>query len=159
MSRLTHSVVVVILDLKTLPLSKKRHESFDSTNPTKGRLPDAVKILNQVKQGHPVTIQDLLCLRDLIDNSLVATSKLLHFINPNACAIWDSRVYRFINGKSPFDYQSKAPNNYLAYLTNCQEIMQNKEFPQLHESMNKKIGYCVSPFRAIELVMYMNGGE
>ena len=33
MSRLTHSVVVVILDLKTLPLSKKRHESFDSTNP------------------------------------------------------------------------------------------------------------------------------
>jgi len=125
----------------------------------KERLPDAVKVLNRVKQGHPATAQDLVCLRDLIDNSLVATSKLLHFINPNICAIWDSRVYRFINSKSPFDYQSKDPNNYLAYLANCQELWQDKDFPALHESMNRKIGYSVSSYRAIELVMYMNGGE
>jgi len=121
------------------------------------RLPIAVGILNQVKQGKPATIQDLLCLRELIDNSLVATSKLLHFINPNTYAIWDSRVYKFINGRKN-EYQTREPDNYLAYLVNCRDIVQDREFQTLHESMNRKIGYSVTPYRAIELIMYMNGG-
>jgi len=124
----------------------------------KERLSGAIQVLNRVKQGYPATAEELECLRDLIDNSFVATSKLLHFVNSNICPIWDGRVYKFINGKKN-NYQTNKLENYRAYLANCQELMQNKEFPQLHESMNQKIGYSVSPYRAIELVMYMNGGE
>lgn len=96
-------------------------------------------------------------LKGLIDNSLVAVSKLLHFVRPDLYAIWDSRVYTYVNG-SYSQYLIQMPRNYLAFLDNCGEIIQDGRFRPVHASMNQKIGYEVSPLRALELVMYWHTG-
>jgi hypothetical protein len=130
-----------ILDLK------QPHENLSS----------AVVILNDVKRGRLIGTQELTLLRDTINNSLVGTSKLLHFINPNIYAIWDSRVCKYITGHVPYDY-AVNPEYYVAYLANCKQLTQDPNFPPIYASMNKKIGYTVTPYRAVELVMFMNGG-
>jgi len=116
--------------------------------------PTAVAILNEVKRGSLIGEKELLFLKGIINNSLVGPSKLLHFINPKTYAIWDSNVCKYINGKAN---QVSNVKNYLAYLDNCGEITLNQRFEQVHASMNKKIGYDVTPYRALELVMFKTG--
>ena len=120
------------------------------------RLARAVSILNEAKRGVMAGQDDLAHLAGLVNNSMVGASKLIHFVNPNLYAIWDSRVYRYINGQAPYQYQIGDPGNYLAYLANCCEIVADKRFKQLHISISAKVGYVVSPYRAVELVMFMN---
>ena len=43
-------------------------------------------------------------LKSAVNNSIVGVSKLLHFLNPNDYAIWDSRVYKSITGKTAHAY-------------------------------------------------------
>lgn len=119
------------------------------------KLAVAVDILNEVKLGKLVGENELERLRDLINNSLVGTSKLLHFISPNVYAIWDSHTYKFINGRVSYNRMT-SPENYLAYLANCREIIQDERFKEIHNSMNAKVGYRVTPYRAVELIMYMS---
>jgi len=137
----TYGWMPTILELK------KPHENLSC----------AVDILNDVKRGKMIGIQDLILLRDTINNSLVGTSKLLHFINPDLYAIWDSRVYNYITGHTPHQYQIRNPANYVAYLADCGQLTQDPGFPPIHASMNQKIGYKVTAYRAVELVMFMNG--
>lgn len=118
----------------------------------------AVAILNAVKRGSPIGERELGLLQGLIDNSMVATSKLLHFVRPDLYAIWDSRVYTYIN-RNYSQSEIQKPGNYLAFLDNCREITRDGRFKAVHASMNQKIGYEVSPLRALELVMYWNGGK
>lgn len=123
----------------------------------RGELSETITILNAVKKGKLIDREALTNLRDTINNSLVGASKLLHFVNPDVYAIWDSRVYKYITGKIPYDYQIKDMDYYLSYLKNCEDIAQDPAFPPVHASINHKIGYIVTPYRAIELVMYING--
>src|SRR5690606_14666185 len=75
---------------------------------------EAIKILNEVKNGHFTSVEDLLILKQTINNSLVGTSKLLHFINPERYAIWDSRVFRFLNtNEEPHKYKLEKPAIYI----------------------------------------------
>ena len=122
-------------------------------------LEDAVEVLNAVKRAEAVGVAELTALKNTINNSLVGTSKLLHFINPHSYAIWDRWVFRYINGRNPHHYQVNDPRKYLAYLDLCNEISQNKGFPPIHASMNRKIGYPVTAYRALELVMFMSSRE
>jgi len=130
-----------------LTLKFERQEPEDA-------LSGAVAILNEAKRGRLAGEKELEVLRDLINNSVVGASKLLHFINPHVYAIWDSNVYTYVNGKQPYHYQVNSPRNYLAYLDNCEEITRDKGFDHVHRSMNEKIGYEVTAYRALELVMY-----
>lgn len=57
---------------------------------------EATQILNYAKQGNRPSLTELDILKSCFNNSLVGSSKLLHFINPNKFAIWDSRVYRYL---------------------------------------------------------------
>jgi hypothetical protein len=117
----------------------------------------AAAILNDVKRGMPIREDELLLLRNLIDNSMVAVSKLLHFVDPHNYAIWDRRVYSYVNGSYSY-YQLRKPRNYLAYLENCREIVVDTRFAPAHASISRKVGYRVTPMRALELVMYWHGG-
>lgn len=117
----------------------------------------ALDIINKVKLGEIIELEELIFLKGMINNSLVGTSKLLHFTNPHIYAIMDRRVYKYINGDEDTD-QLNNPENYLVYLENCNEITQIESFKPIHESMNKKIGYEVTPLRALELVMFMSIG-
>ena len=121
--------------------------------------PKVVAVLNSVKRGEAIGVDELTLLKETINNSLVGPSKLLHFVNPQSYAIWDSRVFRYIHGKVPWDYQIGNPHKYLEYLALCKEMTRDSRFPPIHHSMNAKIGYLVSAYRALELVMHMNGGK
>jgi hypothetical protein len=131
---------------------------FQSQNPEEELLA-AAAILNNVKSGRLVEAKQLRLLRDLINNSLAGASKFLHFVNPHLFAIWDSNVYRYINGEDPYHYQLNRVENYFAFLENCNEITLDDRFKQVHISINGKVGYDVSPLRAVELVMFMSSSN
>ncbi|MBL7791299.1 MAG: hypothetical protein JNK77_03165 [Saprospiraceae bacterium] len=48
---------------------------------------------------------------------------------------------------------------YLDYLGFCQHITEQQGFDAISASINEKVGYDVTPFRAAELVMFENGGK
>jgi hypothetical protein len=119
--------------------------------------PILTDILNKVKKGFLISDKELNILVKVINNSVVGVSKLLHFVNPENYAIWDSNVYRYIYEEKPHHYRVNNMGKYKSYLNTCSEISHNADFPKLHSEINEKIGYGVSSFRAIEWVMYMDG--
>lgn len=121
--------------------------------------PSAVKILNLAKKGEDLTEQQLAILKDHFNNSLVGTTKLLHFINPKRFAIWDSRVYRYFYGEEPYDYRIGDCKRYLAYLEFCKRVSDNNDYNNTHEFICNKLGYQVTKLRSIELIMYYLGAK
>ncbi len=117
-----------------------------------------VERLNQLRDGDTLTADDLKSLKATINNSVVGPSKLLHCLNPNNFAIWDSRVYRFIHHRVT-QYQLAKPDSYLSYLSNCSYVAGQRGFASFHQAVNRKMEYNVSKLRAIEWVMYMKGNR
>lgn len=115
--------------------------------------------MNEVKRGGNLTVDNLILLKGLFNNSLVGTSKLLHFINPDNFAIWDSRVYRYLTNKEPHDYRIGDINTYLDYLAFCTYLTKQKEFNFLQNRIENLIGYSMTAYRVVELVMYSNGAK
>ncbi len=114
----------------------------------------AAAILNRVKHSQEMNDDDLSFLINLINRSLVGVSKLLHFVNPEQYAILDSRVssYLHLNPSS-----LNEPRTYRDYLRECREVIEQPEFKQVHNSINRKIGQPVTALRALELVMHTMG--
>lgn len=75
-----------------------------------------ILILNKVKNGEVISIEEINLLKQAFNNSLVGTSKLLHFINPNKYAIWDSRVFKFLSGEKSYISKFKQAEIYIEYL-------------------------------------------
>jgi hypothetical protein len=125
---------------------------FDISNINK-----IVNILNRAKRGIFPQENELEILRDSINNSLVGVSKLLHFINPDIFAIWDSNVYKYIQkkGKAP-QCKFQSIRHYLDYHKKLNQLIKQKGFSSVHKSINKKIGYNVSAMRACEYIMYLS---
>jgi hypothetical protein len=121
-------------------------------------VPAAAALLHDVKHGAWLDRDQLALMKSVLGNSLVAASKLLHFANTEGYAIWDSHVYRYIN-KRDNTYQRSKVENYVRYVENCQEIVQDPRFKPVHAAINARLGYAVSGLRAVELVMFMNGRQ
>ena len=120
---------------------------------------EAIKILNLAKNGTElITEDDLTLLKGLFNNSLVGSTKLLHFINPDKYAIWDSRVYRYLTNKNNYN-QIENCSNYLDYLTFCQELIALEGFSSLKNQIEISVGYSMTSFRIVDLIMYLNGGR
>jgi hypothetical protein len=113
-------------------------------------------ILTKAKSTGALSDQELASLAALINNSLVGASKLLHFVSPDHFAIWDSKIYAFIFQKRPHNYRVNEVGNYRRYQSVLSTIRRDSRFEAFHASVNTKIGYGVSPLRAIELVMFLN---
>jgi len=120
---------------------------------------EAIEILNNAKKGLVPTIAQLESLKVLFNNSLVGTTKLLHFINPEKFAIWDSRVYYYLTGEVAYNHRIGNCESYLSFLTFCEYLTQRKEYQEIHNSICKKLGYSMTKFRTVELIMYLNGGK
>jgi len=153
-------------DLKTIT----RHNLTIGINFTYGWMPtifdfrsdnfeEALRILNEAKGGSKLTVNNLVLLKGLLNNSLVGTTKLLHFIKPDNFAIWDSRVYRYLTNKEPHDNRIANCNTYLDYLAFCDYLTNQKEFNTLQKSIEEQVGYSMTNFRVAELVMYSNGAK
>lgn len=113
-----------------------------------------LRILNRAKQGDDLNEKDLKFLKSVFNNSLVGTSKLLHFINPDKFAIWDSKVFRNLCKEAPHKYKLEKPELYLSYLRLLLELKEEPYFGQFHKLMVEKVGYSVTPLRALELGFY-----
>lgn len=114
------------------------------------------KILTSVKNDGKISNQELECLAALVNNSLVGASKLLHFTAPKKFAIWDSKIYSFVFEEKPHNYRVNKLSKYREYLSRLNEIKQQPNFSSFHASVNNKMGYEVTPLRAIEVIMFLN---
>jgi hypothetical protein len=120
-------------------------------------LQNGVAILNRVKNGEIITDNDFNFLIRVVNNSLVGTTKLLHFISPQVYGIWDSRVYSYFYQEKAYNYRVNKIENYREFLRKCDEIRGDTRFGEFHQSVNNKMGYDVSAVRAIEVIMFLNG--
>lgn len=118
----------------------------------------ALSALNDAKKPERITDDQLLILKELINNSLVGVSKLLHFVNPEVYAIWDSRVCNFITGKR---HKQKVENLklYWSYLDLCKRVASHPEFDDVHRKFESKVGYKISPLRTVEQIMFISSNE
>jgi hypothetical protein len=113
-----------------------------------------ISILNEVKNGQEINIEQLSILKAAFNNSLVGTSKLLHFINPMKYAIWDSRVYKFLSEDSPHKYRLENIESYIEYLSFIEQLKLEKEFPSFYELMKQKVGFEITECRSLELAFF-----
>jgi hypothetical protein len=118
----------------------------------------AANVLNHVKARAPITDADVQVLINLINNSIVGVSKLLHFVNPIDYAIWDSRVAAFC-APGISDYRFQRTATYRTYLDQCDSVSRLTAFPALHMAVEQKVGRSITAFRAIELIMYANANR
>lgn len=118
---------------------------------------EVVTILNKVKGGLIPTVEELNVLKKMINNSLVGSSKLLHFINPSLIPIWDSRVYRYLLGRNHSQDSISKPEHLLDYINFCNNVIQESQFTDLKNYMEIQVGYEMYPMRIVEIVMYLNG--
>lgn len=115
-----------------------------------------LNILNGVKKNKMLSISDLDILKRACNNSLVGASKLLHFINPEKYAIWDSKVIKFLNnGKTLYKYREQQ---YLDYLIFLEDLKQEALLKEVFNEMKEKVGDFISEFRALELIFF-NGSK
>lgn len=117
---------------------------------------EILQVLNRAKSGKDLIESDLELLKSAFNNSMVATSKLLHFINPDKFAIWDSRVFRNLYQEEPHKYKLEKPQAYLKYLYYLGKLQTTSNFNQFHAIIRKKVGYKITPLRALELGFYYN---
>lgn len=115
-----------------------------------------VALLNKARTAGHLSREEIEQLAGLVNRSVVGASKLLHFVNPEAFAIWDSRIYRFLHQKPAHAFRVNNAGEYETYLGLLQRLQQDDRFPELHASVNRKMGYAVSPLRALEVVMFLN---
>ncbi|MEI8202781.1 MAG: hypothetical protein WCH34_07195 [Bacteroidota bacterium] len=120
---------------------------------------EAIEILNNTKRDLIPSENQLEILKGLFNNSLVGTTKLLHFINPEKLAIWDSRVYRYITGKVPYNHRIGNCKSYLSYLSFLDDLIHNDYYEVYHNSICKKLNSNWSKYRTAELIMYINGNK
>ena len=113
----------------------------------------ATETLNLAKKGELLSRSDLLSLKSTVNNSLVGSSKLLHFVNPSVYSIWDSRVLKFLSGKG-YKYNLEKPELFYTYLRLCQLIAKHESMPKLIEDYNSHVGYKVTGIRFAELIMF-----
>lgn len=113
-------------------------------------------LLNKARTDGRLDNAEIEQLAGLINRSVVGASKLLHFVNPEAFAIWDSKIYRFLHQKPAYHASVNNVDTYASYLDYLRSLMQDPRFLGFHSSVNRKMGYAVSPLRALEVVMFLN---
>lgn len=119
---------------------------FDQAN-------SAVDCLNEAKRGVKLSLKQLETLKHTINNSIVGASKLLHFVNPENYAIWDSRINRYTTGRRG-QYGVNECQMYLDYLEALEEVESNSEFSQIKKEVQKHFDYHLGSKRVIELLMF-----
>jgi hypothetical protein len=127
-----------------------------SPDPDNMDLESAGNLLTRAKSGGAITEPEVSSFVTLVNNSLVGASKLLHFVEPRKFAIWDSKVYSFVHQERPHHYRVNDVTKYFKYLEDLAALTQRDEFGEFYSSVQNKLGYPVSPLRALELIMFLN---
>lgn len=116
-------------------------------------------ILNEVKSGKLINAEELKLLKHSFNNSMVGTSKLLHFINPERYTIWDSKVYQSLHGKTPYNDSVNKTERYFKYLEWIENIKKEDSFKSFYETMKNLLGNDITANRAIEYALFKKTGS
>jgi hypothetical protein len=97
-------------------------------------------------------------IKSITNNSIRGGSKLLHFINPNSYAIFDSVVYRAITKDNGFKYEyNYSVDNYILYMEKLMRLAKDKINMDLLKNefhKNNEMDNRISNLRYIELCLY-----
>lgn len=117
---------------------------------------ECVDILNLSKSKDRLNKVEIETLKKLINNSLVGTSKLLHFINPNKYAIWDSRVCKFLSNTT-HKYFIEKTDIFYTYLDICNDLINEADYEKyIHNKYLETIGHDATKMKSIEQLMFLN---
>jgi len=123
-----------IFEFKNGKKNRKKDENSDELDKDsiKENIKNAITILNGIKRGDQLTPENLEKLKLIFNNSLVGTSKLLHFIKPDKYAIWDSNVFAYLRRfdyikNKMFKYGVDNIANYVTYLDIMSELNKKTE--------------------------------
>lgn len=114
-------------------------------------------ILSKVKNNPDISVSelksffdsDLKQLKQLVDNSLVASSKLFHFVAPKTFAIFDSNVCNYF-----FSSTHLSVKRYKMYIKRIKDMSLLPRCQELYNSVFGKVSDEISFVRAIELAIF-----
>lgn len=133
-----------------------------------GNLEEIRDTLNNIKNNSfSLQESDLSKLKYMFNHSLVGTSKLLHFINPNKYAIWDSNIYKFFkNTKYANQDKLHSETIYLKYLELLERLVKHNDFQEINDGILSKIrkdmflnDYQMTKLRVAELILFSIGKQ
>lgn len=133
-----------------------------------GDLEEIRDILNQIKNNSAsIKESDLAKLKSMFNHSLVGTSKLLHFINPNEYAIWDSNIYKFFkNTEYANQVKLHSETIYIKYIELLKRLIKHKAFQEINDRIIDDVrklmfskDYQMSKLRIAELVLFSIGKQ
>ncbi len=127
-------------------------------------LREALQIMKDLKNASSNNIDEAQILKLAIvfqaigGKSVVAASKLLHFVFPDRFPIWDRIVAKKFglapNGKG-------AAQNYLQFINFCRQMTGRLDVQACLQSFEKRLGnfgyqYHMTPMRLIELLLFLD---
>ena len=121
---------------------------------------DVVSILNKAKNEtnqNKLSNFELIKVKELLNNSFVGASKLLHFIKPTDYPIWDSRTCNCMNLLSEKKFKVEKVESFKEYVEFCRELVKNEKFNEIHDNFVKKFDFPVSRLRTAEQIMFLYG--
>lgn len=115
----------------------------------------AIEVINRLRElGKMPNVEELETLKSICNNSIIGVSKLLHFISPDSCPIYDRRVARrFFR---PNIYNVNRVALYVSYRDTLKSWLQNTEIRERIEEMRASIKLIedAPPIRVLELVLF-----
>jgi hypothetical protein len=114
-----------------------------------------VAYLESARAGNRLSFDELRALANIVNNSAVGVSKLLHFAAPAVYAIWDSNVAKYLGAR--IDTGDRGIEQYVAYNDCMRALSETSEAWDIVKKMSQKVRYDVSRIRALELVMFHAG--
>ncbi len=129
-------------------------KQFDNTLK---RYREICPLLLKVRRTGIISEDDLRKLSQTVcQGSVIATSKLLHFLKPNHFAIWDTRVSRIACGVTQYMTINK-PKIYLDYLEWLKGLkIDSRTTSVVQEHLGIR---NASPLRVKEFVLFMDGAK
>lgn len=114
--------------------------------------------ISRVRETGEIDLKTVNKLVRLCNGSVIATSKFLHFLKPDAFAIWDSRVYNSIFERKALHYRLNNPSNMLAYVDWIKLLHIDED---TLEAVASHLGIAEDrgALRAKEYILFMSGGS
>lgn len=115
-----------------------------------------ISILEKIREGGVPDANEVKEVSGFTNNSVIGVSKLLHFLNPEKCPIWDQRVARiFLWPGISFDSVNQA-KRWIEYQKTLSEWLMDSQVISSCQKLRELADFLnVSPdMRLIELVMF-----
>ena len=120
-------------------------------------LEEQLLILNNLKcQGEIPNAEQLEVLKSTFNNSIVGTSKLMHFIAPNLIPIWDSKVHNNLKKIVKLNSQVNTVKNFVLYYDFCNSVISDKRFIKLKKQLLPVFQLGNSDMRVIEQLLFLS---